>query len=64
MRRVAYAALGDLYYVGAGVPRDYGKARDYYRQAVNLGQTPAYLRYAYMLANGFGGPVDKAEALV
>lgn len=64
IRRMAHAYLGDLFYGGYGVVRDYVQAREYYRQCVALGQSTAYLRYAYMLANGFGGREDKTEALV
>ena len=33
--------LGDLYYYGRGVARDYGKTREWYQKAADAGNTVA-----------------------
>ena len=55
--------LGKRYRTGRGVPRNYSKARHWYRIAAESGHVDAQNDLGSMLLNGRGGPVDKETAL-
>lgn len=60
----AAVALGDLYYEGAFVKQDWGKAYSYYEQAADtpLNKAAAHYRLGFMHEHGQGVPVTYAEA--
>jgi len=64
----AMTMLGELYSNGLGVKRDYAKAADWYRKAVDGGDREAMLALAMMRLGGYGGSSsdkqpDKQEAV-
>ncbi|MEZ5934243.1 MAG: caspase family protein [Alphaproteobacteria bacterium] len=50
--------LADLYERGEGFAKDESKARQLFESAVKVDYPPAYLRFARLLIEGRGGPVD------
>lgn len=55
--------LGNRYFNGAGVERDYQRANELYRLAANAGVPEAQSNLAYSYWNGEGVDVDDAEAM-
>lgn len=55
--------IGDDYYFGRGVEKDYSKACEYYRRAAELGYADAQNNLGIMYRNGWGVAPDYAEAL-
>ncbi|OHS93305.1 hypothetical protein TRFO_11932 [Tritrichomonas foetus] len=51
----ANAGLGELYEKGDGVPRDYAKALDCYRQAANMNSMRGCINLGRFLLKGIGG---------
>lgn len=58
----AMTMLGELYSNGLGVKRDFDKAVEWYRKAVDGGDREAMLALAMMRLGGYGGS-DKQEAV-
>ncbi len=58
----AMTMLGELYSNGLGVKRDYAKATEWYRKAVDGGDREAMLALAMMRLGGYGGS-DKQDAV-
>lgn len=58
----ALCKLGDLYDSGKFVDLDQKKARSYYKQAADLGNTSSQTKYAQYVGNGYGGDINLAEA--
>lgn len=56
--------LGEMYYWGETVNKDYKKSRYWTEKAALGGYTDAYFRYAYLCAEGQGGPIDYESALL
>ncbi|MFO1131146.1 MAG: tetratricopeptide repeat protein [Hyphomicrobiales bacterium] len=54
----ALLRLGDLYYKGGAVPRDYAKALAYYELAMKTGSATAKVQVGQMVALGIGVPQD------
>lgn len=54
----ALLRLGDLYYEGSAVPRDYAKALAYYQLAMKTGSATAKAQVGQMVALGIGVPQD------
>lgn len=59
----AYNALGTMYEMGNGVPQDYAKAADYYRQAAVMNNAKAYGNLAALEERGLGVPRNRSLAL-
>ena len=57
----AWGSIGELYYQGKGRPRDFAKARKYFRRA--SGYIFSAIRLAEMNLNGLGGPRDPEAAV-
>ncbi|MBR1809388.1 MAG: toll/interleukin-1 receptor domain-containing protein [Paludibacteraceae bacterium] len=57
----AWSRLGDVYYFGdCGKEKDYGKAEEYYKKAIELGYVEAYYSWAYIyLYNSDGSNRDE-----
>ena len=55
--------LGNIYFKGEGVPRDYAKAMMWFRKAADSGLPSAQFNLGIMYANGRGVPEDKMEAM-
>lgn len=55
--------LGDMYLRGEGVPKDYGEAEKWYRQAAEQGNADAQHNLATMYRKGDGVLQDYAEAI-
>jgi TPR repeat protein len=58
----AQTALGALYYVGAGVPRDFGEALRWYERAALARDPPAQRALGSMFRQGLGTPKDDFRA--
>ena len=54
--------LGNLYYKGEGVARNYGEAAKWYRRAAAQGNAEAQYHLGVIYGNGLGVPRDDAEA--
>ncbi len=54
----ALLRLGDLYYKGGAMPRDYAKALAYYQLAMKTGSATAKAQVGQMVALGLGVPQD------
>jgi hypothetical protein len=54
--------IADHYFNGAGVPRDYKMAAQYYQQAADLGDGQAMKLLANMYESGYLGPPDPTKA--
>ena len=54
--------LGDLYYYGRGVARDYGKTREWYQKAADAGNPIAMANLGWLYAKGDGVARDYDEA--
>ncbi len=52
----AQNSLGDLYYYGESVPKDYGEAAKWYRMAAEQGHDEAQYELGNMYYNGVGVP--------
>ena len=59
----AMTMLGELYANGLGVKRDYDKAAEWYKKAVDGGDREAMLALAMMRLGGYGGAADKQDAV-
>ena len=55
--------LATCYFLGSGRPRDFVKARDFYRQAAEQGFAKSASAYGNMLISGQGGPKYVARGL-
>ena len=55
-------ALGEMYFAGNGVPRDYAMALMWYRQAADQGHPLAQHEIGALYDGGFGVSKDHAEA--
>jgi hypothetical protein len=60
---VAQWELGEAYYKGDGVPRDYAEALGWFRKAADQSYLYAILSLGDMYERGEGVPADRAEAL-
>ncbi len=58
----AQTALGTLYYVGAGVPRDFAQALHWYERAALAGDLHAQRNLGSMFQHGAGTPKDDFRA--
>jgi TPR repeat protein len=55
--------MGDRYFYGRGVDKDYGQAFAWYQKAADHGNAPAQYKLAQMYDYGLGGmPIDKQTA--
>ena len=54
--------LGTLYRLGIGVPKDYGKAFQWFSRAAKLGHAKAKLNLGVMYENGWGTKRDEDQA--
>ncbi len=59
----AQFALGRMYHLGNGVPKDYNLARDWYLKAAARSCAGAECNLGYMYHQGLGVPPDRAAAL-
>lgn len=59
---VAQNALGNLYYLGLGVSKDYNQANRWYVQSARAGNASAQLNLGHMYGQGFGVEVDPVRA--
>jgi len=50
--------LGNLYFVGLGVPQDYERSGQLYSEAAFSGQVSAQVNMGHIYANGLGVPMD------
>jgi len=55
--------LGVLYYIGNGVPQDYGIARQWYESAAAQGLAPAQITLGHLYADGKGVPKDEKKGV-
>lgn len=58
----AQNSLGNLYYLGLGVPRDIEKATDFYFQSASQGFASAQINLGNMFSQGLGVPADAMRA--
>ena len=56
--------LGDMYYFGQGVRRDYAQAAIWYRKAAEQGNHDSQYRIGVLYHFGWGVPKDDAQAIV
>ncbi|MBD1420585.1 tetratricopeptide repeat protein [Sphingobacterium chuzhouense] len=56
--------IGDFYYEGKGVVKDFATALEWYRKAADLGNGYAMYSIGFMYTKGQGVPMDYKEALV
>lgn len=56
--------LGVMYYLGQGVPRDYGQAFDWFTKAASQGENVAQQFLGVMYAEGQGADRDETKALM
>lgn len=59
----AQNALGNLYYLGLGIDRDYAKAAHWYLKAALAGHTNSQINISHLYRLGQGVPRDKLRAL-
>ncbi|MCW8131077.1 MAG: SEL1-like repeat protein [Planctomycetota bacterium] len=59
----ALNALGEAYFFGVGVARDFVQAGAWYRKAVDAGHVPAMHHLGELYLYGYGRPRDEAEAV-
>ena len=59
----AQNALGNLYYLGLGIDRDYAKAAYWYLKAALAGHTDSQINISHLYRLGLGVPRDKMRAL-
>lgn len=57
----AVASVGDLYFHGRGVGRDYGEAATWFQQAAERGHVSGTANLGHMMYKGVGGARDKEE---
>lgn len=55
--------IAAMYYLGSGMPRDYGQAARWYRMAAEHGSPVAQLSLGALYAQGLGVPQDDLEAV-
>jgi uncharacterized protein len=60
--RYAQSFLGTLYFTGKGLPRDYGKAVEWYGKAADQGEVLAQERLYQMYFRGMGVKKDLSQA--
>ena len=60
----AQFSLGEMYYNGEGVPKDFAEAVSWYRKAADQGFAHAQYYLGLMYANGRGVPKDLVQAHV
>ena len=58
----AQAALGDIFYFGKGVPKDFYEAEKWYRKAADQGHLIAQFNMGTFYRDGIGVPKDFSEA--
>jgi len=58
----AQNSLGNLYYLGLGVPTDLEQASNWYFQAASQGFGPAQINLGNLYSQGMGVPVDAMRA--
>ncbi|MBV9833215.1 MAG: sel1 repeat family protein [Alphaproteobacteria bacterium] len=58
---IAQAKLGNCYFAGAGVPRDFPTAQRWYRRAANQGNADAQYVLGVWLSGGVAGTTDPVE---
>ncbi len=58
---MAQAKLGNCYFAGAGVPRDFPTAQRWYRRAANQGNADAQYVLGVWLSGGVAGTTDPVE---
>jgi TPR repeat protein len=59
---LAQVSLGNIYYLGHGVPQDYAEAVKWYRLAADQGYALAQFTLGTMYGNGQGVPQDYVRA--
>jgi CubicO group peptidase (beta-lactamase class C family) len=59
----SFEELGQMYFYGKGVPRDFKKSFDYFRQAAEMGSGSGQSWVGYLYQNGQGVSADYGEAL-
>jgi TPR repeat protein len=59
---LAQFMLGNMYYNGSGIPRDYTKAMQWYSVAANQNYAPAQNNLGVMYLQGHGAPQDYVRA--
>jgi hypothetical protein len=59
---VAQWLMGNVYFFGQGVPRDFVRAKDMFEGAAMQGYFPAFAPTAQMHEQGLGTPADPAKA--
>ena len=60
---IAQMLLGEMYYFGKGVPRDYSEAARWWRKAAEQGLAEAQFNLGGMYRQGEGVPKDHQEAV-
>ena len=59
---VAEWLMGNIYFFGQGIPKDYGKARIMFEAAADQGYFAAFAPIAQMYVQGLGVPADPSKA--
>ena len=59
---VAEWLMGNVYFFGQGMPRDYARAKDMFESAAEQGYFPAFAPTAQMHDQGLGTPSDPSKA--
>ncbi|NCB25489.1 MAG: hypothetical protein EOM62_08460 [Bacteroidia bacterium] len=59
---VAGFDLGEIFFTGNGVPRDFSKAAEWYRKSAEQGFARAQFNLGWMYENGRGVPLDERKA--
>jgi hypothetical protein len=59
----AQTGLGNLYFIGTSVPRDYGMAFNLYRKAAEQGDAEGQYNLGYIYRHGSGVPQDSQQAV-
>jgi TPR repeat protein len=60
---ISQTRLGEMYYYGKGVPRDYVEAMKWLLKAAEQGHVDAYYILGFMYEEGKGVAQDHAEAV-
>lgn len=59
----AEKTMGDIYFLGKGVTKDFVQAGRWYRKAADAGHPEAQFMLGYLYQEGLGVPKDKATAI-
>lgn len=59
----AQISIGFMYQAGLGVSQSYGRAEEWYREALNNGLAEAHTRLGVMALEGLGKPENPSEAI-